>query len=106
MSDSAATGGDPATVDAMAHQTVTNDAVADAPVYNTDNDSPLAAREAEVTEEQHLDDRHATGEHYVSDQHHAIAGEDDPLDDVYRDDTLEAAADDPELNAGRGVDNI
>ncbi|MET0713449.1 MAG: hypothetical protein ABWY57_00930 [Mycetocola sp.] len=104
MSDSAVTGGDPETVDAMGHQTVTNDAVADAPVYNTDNESPLAAREAEVLEEQHLDDRHATGEHYVSDEHSGM--DDDPLAEIYREDTLEAVADDPDLNAGRGIDNI
>jgi hypothetical protein len=90
----------------MDHQTVTNDAVADAQVDNTDNDSPLAAREAEVTEEQHLDDRHATSEHYVSDQLRSAVTEDDPLADVYRDDVVDAATDDPELNPGRGIDNV
>jgi hypothetical protein len=89
MSDPAATG-DP-TVDA--NDPVIHDA------------ATLARREAEVTEEQHLDDRHATGEHYVSEEHRAPAP-DDPLVDVYRDDIPAAAAGDPELNLGRGVDNI
>ncbi len=67
MSDSAATGGDPETVDAMAHQTVTNDAVAGEPVYDTDTDGDVrSALDAEATEEQHLDERHATtGELYT-----------------------------------------
>lgn len=106
MSDSAVTGGDPATVDAMGHQTAKNDAVADEPVYNTNASSLAAALDAEATEEQHLDDRHATGEHYVAEEHRAMADDEDPLTDIYRDDIPEAAADDPELNLGRGVDNI
>ena len=71
-----------------------------------DETPTLAAREAEVVEEQHLDDRHATGEHYVSEEHRAIADDSDPLADVYRDDPLEAATDDPEFNLGRGIDNV
>jgi hypothetical protein len=85
MSDSAATGGDPATVDAM------NDA------------SPLAAREAEVTEEQHLDDRHATGEHYTG-AGGASAGS-DPLLDL-DENLVDATIEDPDTNLGRGIDNI
>jgi hypothetical protein len=102
MSDSAATGGDPATVDAMAHQTVRNDAVADAPVYNTDDASSLAGREAEVAEEQNLDERHATGEHYTGGRRGVE--EDDPLLDL--DHPVDAPVEDPETNLGRGVDNI
>lgn len=63
MSDSAMTGGDPETVDMMGHQTAKNDPVIGEPVYNTnDAEDP---RNAEILEEQHLDDRHATGEHYT-----------------------------------------
>ena len=61
------TGGDPDTVDATAHLTASNDAVADAPVQKPDTDGDIrSALEAEAVEEQHLDERHATtGELYT-----------------------------------------
>ena len=82
MSDSAMTGGDPETVDATAHQTVTNDAVAGEPVYDTDTEGSARARlDAEATEEQYLDERHAnTGELYTGgNDFDEIAPETDPV---------------------------
>lgn len=68
MSDSAMTGGNPETID--------NARVLGEPVYNDAED----ARNAEATEEQHLDDRHATGEHYTpADDFDAVAPEGDPM---------------------------
>lgn len=80
-------------------------ATADEPVSNTSSSSLQEALDAAAIEEQHLDDRHATGEHYVGDQHRAT-DDVDSLADVYEGDPLEAATDDPELKLGRGIDNI
>lgn len=80
-------------------------ATADEPESTTSSSSLKEALDAEAVEEQHLDDRHATGEHQIPEKH---AATDDlgALAGVYEDDPYESAADSPELDLGRGIDNI
>ena len=77
MSDSAMTGGDPDTVEATGHQTVTTDA--GEPAGTTDGGSIFDALDAEAAEERHLDERHATGEHYTGGDGEPADTESDPL---------------------------
>ncbi|MET4638045.1 hypothetical protein [Mycetocola sp. 2940] len=80
-------------------------ATAEEPESNTSSSSLQEALDAEAVEEQHLDDRHATGEHDVSEKH-ATTEDLGALAGVYEDDPYESAADNPELDLGRGIDNI